>query len=324
VDFITPAVKKSGIDIQIAGNLGNWLARLIRESDRLQLKLKAIFSIGSMRHDRHPRKLYSTLISGVHFFGGSPDFIFVLLFVHSKPVVDDLFKGNIVKIVTSNKKGFIFDLFHTLTARESTWSSGINTSDILGVNKEEWNKQLLEKSKDRLTGKEKNPFFFVRQMARAINPQIPDELIERAVKFRIERMKKAITTIPDANLLTLKTLKNQGMKLGLLSNADFSEIEGWKESPLAHFFDSTVFSCEAGFVKPEPQIYQISLQQLALSPRDCVFVGDGGSYELEGAKSLGMTAVFIAGVIRELWPDKIEGRMKIADYTIEELVELVS
>ena len=25
-----------------------------------------------MRHDRHPRKLYSTLISGVHFFGGSP------------------------------------------------------------------------------------------------------------------------------------------------------------------------------------------------------------------------------------------------------------
>lgn len=229
-----------------------------------------------------------------------------------------------MKKIISGKKGIIFDLFHTLTARESTWSSGINTSDILGVSKEKWNEQLLEKSKDRLTGKEKNPSIFVRQMAHAIDPRISDELIERAVKYRIERIKKAVTLIPGPTLQTLKTLKDQGKKLGLLSNADASEIAGWKESPISSLFDSTVFSCEVGFVKPEHQIYEISLQQLSLAPEECVFVGDGGSHELEGAKELGIKTIFIAGVIRELWSDKIEARMKIADYTIEELAELVS
>jgi len=229
-----------------------------------------------------------------------------------------------MKKIISDKKGVIFDLFHTLTARESTWSSGINTSDILGVTKEKWNEQLLEKSEDRLTGKEKNPSVFVRQMAHAIDPRISDELIERAVKYRIERMKKAVTLIPGPTIQTLKTLKDQGKKLGLLSNADASEIAGWKESPISSFFDSTVFSCEVGFVKPHRRIYEISLQQLALAPGECAIVGDGGSHELEGAKNLGITAIFIAGVIRELWPDKIEVRMKIADYTIEELDELAS
>lgn len=226
--------------------------------------------------------------------------------------------------IISDKKAVIFDLFHTLTARESTWSSGLMTSDILGVAKEKWDEQLLEKSMDRLKGKERDPFVFVRQMAHAIDPQIPDELIERATRFRIERMKKAVTTIPEANITTLKKLKNQGMKLGLLSNADASEMAGWNESPISALFDSTVFSCEAGFVKPEKEIYEISLQQLSAHPKECVFVGDGGSRELEGAKVLGITTVFIAGVIRELWPDKIEPRRKIADFSIEGIDELIS
>jgi putative hydrolase of the HAD superfamily len=77
-------------------------------------------------------------------------------------------------------------------------------------------------------------------------------------------------------------------------------------------------------VKPERRIYEISLEQLGSTPEESVFIGDGGSRELEGAKELGITTLFIAGVIRELWPDKIETRKKIADFSIEELPELVS
>lgn len=224
--------------------------------------------------------------------------------------------------VISEKEAIIFDLFHTLTARESTWSSGPMTSDLLGVSREGWNEQLLEKSKERLTGKVKDPHIFIRQMARAINPHIPDELIEKAVKNRIDRMRRALLTIPESTKKTLEALKRQGKKLGLLSNADASEIADWNESPIASCFDSVVFSCEVGFVKPERQIYEISLKQLKVKPQDALFVGDGGSRELEGAKELGITAVFIAGIIRELWPDKIEARKKLADYYIENLEEL--
>jgi FMN phosphatase YigB (HAD superfamily) len=103
------------------------------------------------------------------------------------------------------------------------------TSDLLGVTKEQWNEQLLEKSMDRLKGKEKNPFIFVGRMARAINPLIEEEVIRRATEFRVQRMRKAITMIPDSTIQTLQRLKQEGKKLGLLSNADASEI---LESPI--------------------------------------------------------------------------------------------
>ena len=39
-----------------------------------------------------------------------------------------------------NRKAVIFDLFHTLTSFESTGRPG--TADILGINREIWNKQF--------------------------------------------------------------------------------------------------------------------------------------------------------------------------------------
>lgn len=70
--------------------------------------------------------------------------------------------NKLVSDFVSIKKTVLFDLFHTLTALESTWSSGPMTSEYLGVSKEAWNEQLLEKSKERLTGKEKDPFTIIK------------------------------------------------------------------------------------------------------------------------------------------------------------------
>jgi hypothetical protein len=87
----------------------------------------------------------------------------------------------------ANKKALIFDLFHTLTALESTWTKAPMTSEILGVSKEDWNSQLLEKSRDRLTGADKDPFQINKMMAHAIDPTIPEELIRKATSIRIKR-----------------------------------------------------------------------------------------------------------------------------------------
>ncbi len=65
------------------------------------------------------------------------------------------------------------------------------------------------------------------------------------------------------------------------------------------------------------------LRELGLTPQKCLFVGDGGSNELFAARSLGFTTVMVAGVIRELWADRIEIRAKDADFLIEEVVELL-
>ena len=77
-------------------------------------------------------------------------------------------------------------------------------------------------------------------------------------------------------------------------------------------------------MKPEKEIYELSLRQLSVSPAESVFVGDGGSNELEGARKAGMTTIMIPGIIRELWPERIAERQRQADVVIVRLAELVA
>ena len=62
-------------------------------------------------------------------------------------------------------------------------------------------------------------------------------------------------------------------------------------SPLAPLFDTAVFSCQLGWVKPEKEIYEVCMSKLQISPNECVFVGDGGMGELEGARQLGINSL---------------------------------
>ena len=39
-------------------------------------------------------------------------------------------------------------------------------------------------------------------------------------------------------------------------------IASWEKSPLYALFDDVVFSYEVGYVKPQPQIYEIALKRL--------------------------------------------------------------
>ena len=45
--------------------------------------------------------------------------------------------------------------------------------------------------------------------------------------------------------------------------------------------------------KPDPRIYLLACDRLAVEPQACLFVGDGGSRELSGAENAGMNAVCI-------------------------------
>ena len=229
---------------------------------------------------------------------------------------------NLISIVNS-KTAVFFDLFHTLTSLESTWSSRPTTSEMLGVSREDWNKQLLECSRDRLVGQITDPYQIIRRMAHAINPNISEDLIVQATENRIRRFAKSLINIPLTIVEILRTLRRSGKKLALISNADVMEVQAWEQSPIAEIFHAVLFSCHVGSAKPEPEIYNLCLRQLDVCPDECMFVGDGGSNELEGARACGITTVMITGIIKELWPDRIEGRKKHADFVIENLSELL-
>jgi putative hydrolase of the HAD superfamily len=230
-----------------------------------------------------------------------------------------------VSTVVRTKKAVIFDLFHTLTPLESSWSEQRPfTHQMLGVSRAAWNQQLFECSRDRLAGIQTDAFAIVSGMARKIDPTITDDTIRAATENRLARFAAALTRITPETRTVIQALRQRGMQIGLISNADVTEVSAWPRCPIAGLFDSTVFSCHVGLVKPEAGIYRHCLKQLGVDASDSVFVGDGGSGELQGARDLGITAVFITGVMQELWPEKIPERERQADFKIEQLAELLS
>jgi putative hydrolase of the HAD superfamily len=226
-------------------------------------------------------------------------------------------------VLTGMYRGIIFDLFHTLTGMESRWSEHPSTCSLLGIDKTAWNHALWEQSRWRLIGEELDAVTIIRRLAHSIDPDVPLERIEDATHRRIDRFRHALRDIPVENVQTLQTLRAAGVRLALVSNADVIEIAGWSESPLAELFDTQLFSCFVGCAKPDLEIYQRCLRELDLTAAECLFVGDGGSNELVGAREAGLTTVLMSGVVAELWPEKIPSRLPSADYHIRAIPEVL-
>ena len=221
-------------------------------------------------------------------------------------------------------RGVIFDLFRTLTGLESEWSDLPVTSDVLGIDRRVWDEILATKSRKRLTGAQRDPYEIVRTLAHEVDPTIRDSRIHEAVRIRSQWFRHALRRIPEENIDAVKHLRSVGLRLGLISNADTMEMAAWGESPLAGLFDAEIFSCQVGCVKPEPAIFRMCLDALGLNPDDCLFVGDGGSNELIGAKEVGLSTVFVSGVIAEHWPDRVTERLKISDHHVTRVPQILT
>lgn len=220
------------------------------------------------------------------------------------------------------RKAFLFDLFHTLTGLEPP-SAHPSTADVLGIDRARWNRLLEGSSPDRLCGRERDPFRIVRALADQADPAIPDEVVRRAVEVRTSRFREELRDIPPSNVAVLRQLRAEGLRLGLVSNADALEAAPFPGCPLDGLFDVVTFSCDVGCAKPARRIYERTLGALGVRPEEAVFVGDGGSQELRGAREVGLATVMMTGVVRELWPELLAARRPWADHEIASLGELL-
>lgn len=131
-----------------------------------------------------------------------------------------------------------------------------------------------------------------RVVLRLLN--LPDSSEKAATLTELEQKVRVgnIRTYPDT-IPTLIELKEAGHKLGIISNCTPIWKELLKEQEITKLFDVTVLSCDAGIMKPAPEIYKLACQKLNTKPEHCWFVGDGGDRELEGATALNMKVVYL-------------------------------
>lgn len=136
-----------------------------------------------------------------------------------------------------------------------------------------------------------------------------EELLQKVSQIKEKRIKTAQDCFQNLHpgiLPMLEALKEQNIKIGLISNCFSEEAGVIRESCLAPYFDAICLSYELGMRKPEPEIYAECVRRLGVKPEECLYVGDGGSNELEAAQTFGMQAVQASWYLhgREDWPGK--------------------
>jgi epoxide hydrolase-like predicted phosphatase len=97
---------------------------------------------------------------------------------------------------------------------------------------------------------------------------------------------------PNEEMIELmRELKGEGKRMAMLTN-NVKEWEPlWRPMlPVDEIFETVVDSGFVGCRKPEPQIYEMTLERLGLSAEACLFIDDLEP-NIEGARKAGMTAV---------------------------------
>ena len=109
-------------------------------------------------------------------------------------------------------------------------------------------------------------------------------------------------------LPTLATLKERGVRLGVISNWDDRLRPLLTSLDLSHHFESIIVSCEIGASKPSPAPFLAAAKALGAPPDRILHVGDSFDMDIAGARAAGLPAlqivrdpnVVVAGQIRSL------------------------
>ncbi|MQR97148.1 HAD family hydrolase [Fictibacillus phosphorivorans] len=201
-------------------------------------------------------------------------------------------------------KAVFFDLYETLITE---WKDGRKKAkysiESLGIDKNIFKVEWDFRRELRMNGTYPDHQSVLRDIlySQGNTPNI--EAIERVHLERLSAKSIPFQEINPQVIELLQMLKSNGLKLGLISNAAPEEVVAWKTTELPDYFDEVIFSYEVRVAKPQKEIYQMACEKLGVTPKESVFIGDGGSDELRGATESGMVALqatwFLPTVISE-------------------------
>jgi putative hydrolase of the HAD superfamily len=194
-------------------------------------------------------------------------------------------------------RAVLFDLFHTLVSVPKPGGAfGPGLAEALGIPHAHDELQRRYHDEDvlqRCLGRVRDPLDILRTLARGLDPTVSEERVAAALASRRRRFEHGLVAVEPAILAALDRLRAAGIRTALVSDAGFDDVESWPASPLRSRLDAVVFSCEVGVRKPDRRIYERALAAVGARAPDALFVGDGGSDELRGARAAGMSSILV-------------------------------
>ncbi|MBO1513971.1 pyrophosphatase PpaX [Metabacillus bambusae] len=142
-----------------------------------------------------------------------------------------------------------------------------------------------------------------------------EEMVKVYRKFNHEQHDTLVTEY-ETVFETIKTLKEQGFKLGIVTTKIRDTVNmGLKLTKLDQFFDVVVTLDDVENAKPHPEPVLKALKQLDSSPEEAIMVGDN-HHDVEAGKNAGTKTAGVA------W--SIKGREYISSYNPDYLLEKMS
>jgi putative hydrolase of the HAD superfamily len=223
-------------------------------------------------------------------------------------------------------KAILFDLFGTLTRAEVEYRRDEMVGAVgqtLGVSPSSFCELMRSSFSERASGRLGNLSATLEELCRRLGHMPEPVQLALAVQLRT-RHERVLAAPSRAALAVLQELRDRAYLLGVVTDCSSELPSLWSELGYAAVVDAVSFSCEVGHRKPHPSMYLGVCQQLGVDSADCLFIGDGGSWELSGATAVGMTAILLdTGLSADLryeaeqnWPGR---RIR----ALEELLELL-
>ncbi len=196
------------------------------------------------------------------------------------------------------KRAVIFDMYETLiTHYQSPLYFGKQMAEDAGIPEDIfqslWHSTEDERSVGKLT------FELVLERILRVNHCYSEALLKRIVDKRIATKEECFRHLHSEIIPMLSALKEKGYLIGLISNCFSEEAEVIRRSELFSYFDAIFLSYEQGIQKPDEEIFKRCMDGLSVKAEECIYVGDGGSNELETSRKLGMKTIQAAWYLQE-------------------------
>ena len=219
-------------------------------------------------------------------------------------------------------QAILFDLFGTLVPNLpcSQWEDSTDAiAEVLGVEPTIYRNLWEPRFKERMTGEIPDGEHQFDEILTKAGIEAPAGNRVRAAQLHVELLKNALVPKPESHQV-LTALRHRGLHLGLVTDCSSAAPDVFDQTPLGPFFEARSISAFLGVRKPHPLMYRNVLDLLNVSGEDCIYVGDGNSEELLGAKEFGMTTVWVDNGSEQHWRERF---IPQGDYTVKSLAELI-
>ncbi|RPI32722.1 MAG: HAD family hydrolase [Chloroflexota bacterium] len=204
----------------------------------------------------------------------------------------------------------IFDLGNTLIYFDGDWPEVIRESDSqllhqlhsagIMVDAESFISQFQERIEAYYLEREAEfieytTAYLLKELLKELgHPDLPDPIVRQALDAMYAVSQRHWRVEADA-IPTLDILKQQGYRLGLISNAgDDHDVQTLIDiAGVRSYFDFIVSSAAVGIRKPNPAIFLMAAAQMGVKPSRCAMVGDRLGADVLGAHNAGMHAILI-------------------------------